>query len=136
MTIVVDVSVAAAWYLADEQNRAADDVAGRLATERAVVPSLFRHELRNVLLTAFRRGRLSQEEYFNSVVQAERLPLVDCGGGDALRIAELAVKRRITAYDAAYLSLAIAERAELATFDAALAAAARLEHVEVIGAAR
>jgi predicted nucleic acid-binding protein len=135
MTIVVDVSVAAAWYLADEENRAADDVAGRLTAERAVVPSLFRHELRNVLLTAFRRGRLSQEEYFDNVVKAERLPLVDCGGGDALRIAELAVRRRLTAYAAAYLSLAIEERAELATFDAALAAAARLEQVKVIGAA-
>ena len=53
----------------------------------------------------------------------------------SLRIAELAVRRRLTAYNAAYLSLAIEERAELATFDAALAAAARLEQVKVIGAA-
>jgi len=135
MTIVVDVSVAAAWYLADEENRAADDVARRLTAERAVVPSLFRHELRNVLLTAFRHGRLSQEEYFDNVAKAERLPLVDCGSGAALRIAELAVRRRLTAYDAAYLSLAIEERAELATFDAALAAAARLERIKVVGAA-
>ena len=59
----------------------------------------------------------------------------NCGGGDASRIAELAVKRGLTAYDAAYLSLAIEERAELATFDAALAAAARIEQIKVIGAA-
>ena len=135
MTIVVDASVAAAWFLADEENRSADDVARRLTAERAIVPDLFRHELRNVLLTAFRRGRLSKEEYFDNVARAERFPLVDCGGGDASRIAELTVKRGLTAYDAAYLSLAIGERAELATFDAALAAAARLEQIKVIGAA-
>ena len=134
MTIVVDASVAAAWFLADEENRSADDVARRLTAERAIVPDLFRHELRNVLLTAFRRGRLSKEEYFDNVARAERFPLVDCGG-DASRIAELTVKRGLTAYDAAYLSLAIGERAELATFDAALAAAARLEQIKVIGAA-
>jgi predicted nucleic acid-binding protein len=133
MAIVVDVSFAAAWFLADEKNRLADDVANRLTSERGLVPDLFRHELRNVFLMAFRRGRLSKEEYFENVAQAERLPLTNCGGGDGVRIARLAVSRGLSAYDAAYLSLAIDERAALATFDAALAAAARFEQVEVIG---
>lgn len=134
-SIVVDASFAAAWFLPDEDRAAADAVAVRFATDRILVPDVFRHELRNLLLTALRRGRLSEDDCFRQIARAERFPLVDCGGGEASRIAELAVKRGLTAYDAAYLSLAIGERAELATFDAALAAAARLEQIKVIGAA-
>ncbi len=98
-SIVVDASFAAAWFLPDEDRAAADAVAVRFATDRIFVPDLFRHELRNLLLTALRRGRLSEDECFRQIARAERFPLVDCGAGDALRIAELAVKRGLTAYD-------------------------------------
>jgi predicted nucleic acid-binding protein len=136
MTLVVDPSFAAAWFLADEKNPLADDVAGRLAVDRAVAPDLFRHELRNVLLMAFRRGRLSKDEYFDNLARAERLPLVSRGGGDAARIGRLALKHGLSAHDAAYLSLAIEERATLATCDAALAAAAAAEGLTVVGLER
>jgi predicted nucleic acid-binding protein len=132
-SIVIDASFAAAWFLPDEDRTEADTVAARFATDRMLVPDLFRHELRNLLLTALRRGRLSEDECFRQIARAERFPLLGCGPGDAARVARLAVDRSLTAYDAAYLSLALDERAALATFDAALAAAARLEQVEVIG---
>ena len=86
-----------------------------MTAERAVVPDLFRHELRKRAPDGVPPRAFVEEEYFVNLVRAERLPLVDCGGGDAPRIAELAVSVGLTAYDAAYLSLAIEERAELAS---------------------
>lgn len=132
-SIVVDASFAAAWFLPDENCAAADAVAARFAIDRILVPDLFHHELRSLLLTALRRRRLSEDDCFHQIARAERLPLTNCGGGDGGRIVRLAVSRSLSAYDAAYLSLAIDERAALATFDAALAAAARLERLEVVG---
>jgi predicted nucleic acid-binding protein len=136
MTLVVDASFAAAWFLPDERNPVADDVARRLTVDRALVPDLFRHELRNVLLMAFRRGRLSKDDCFDQLARAEGFALVDRGGGDAARIGSLTIEHRLSAYAAAYLSLAIEERATLATCDAALAAAAVPEGLTVVGLER
>jgi predicted nucleic acid-binding protein len=47
---------------------------------------------------------------------------------------ELARVHRLTVYDAAYLELAAREGVPLATLDSALARAARVEGVEVLGA--
>jgi len=136
MTLVVDASFAAAWFLPDEKNPLADDVARRLTVDRALVPDLFRHELRNVLLMAFRRGRLSKDDCFDQLARAEGFALVSRGGGDAARIGSLTIEHRLSAYAAAYLSLAIEERATLATCDAALAAAAVPEGLTVVGLER
>ena len=45
----------------------------------------------------------------------------------------LARRHRLTAYDAAYLELALGEASPLATLDEALASAARAEGLSVIG---
>lgn len=52
-----------------------------------------------------------------------------------LRAATLAVRHALPVYDASYLDLALVRRASLATFDRALAAAARAEDVRVVGEA-
>ena len=56
MAFVPDASIAAAWLLPDEDAALADLALDRLAGEMACVPSLFWHELRNLLLSAERRG--------------------------------------------------------------------------------
>ena len=56
MAFVPDASVAAAWLLPDEDAAVADLALDRLASETACVPGFFWHELRNLLLSAERRG--------------------------------------------------------------------------------
>ena len=51
MRFVADASIAAAWVLPDEDTALADLAFDRLGEDTAVVPNLFWHELRNVLLT-------------------------------------------------------------------------------------
>ena len=133
MTFVVDASVAAAWVLPDEDNTASDAFLHRVAAEGAIIPELFWHELRNILLVAAGRGRLAQEEIVLSLLRLRRLPLETkhvAAHGDQALIA-LAQRSGLTAYDAAYLLLARDHGLPLATADRALRQAAKAEAVEI-----
>jgi predicted nucleic acid-binding protein len=131
VSLVVDASIAAAWVLPDEDNAAADAVLHCVAAEGGVAPGLLWHELRNILLTAARRGRLPEAELVPTLLRLRRLPIeaVDTtAGGDAM-LAALATGHGLTAYDAAYLLLARERDLPLATADIALRRAAGAEGV-------
>jgi len=132
MPIVIDASVVAPWFLPDEASAAADAVAERMADDGAVAPDLLWHEVRSLLLRAFRRGRLPEEEIWVSLRRFESLPLRSAGPGDATEALRMAIKHGLTAYDAAYLGLAKAQRLPLATFDEPLRAAAAAESVAIL----
>jgi predicted nucleic acid-binding protein len=132
MPIVIDASVVGPWFLPDEANAAADAVAARMAAEGAVAPDLLWHEVRNLLVRAFRRGRLPEEEVWVSLRRFATLPLRSAGSGDAMGVTRLAIKHGLTGYDAAYLALAQGERLPFATFDDDLRDAAVAEGVTVL----
>lgn len=134
MAYVLDASVAAAWFLPDEVSEAADRLLGEVLANPPVVPSLFRHELRNLLLLAERRNRVSPFEIDEVLTLLATLPIAERGPGADHDILHLARKHGLTAYDAAYLALALAEGLPLATLDKKLIAAARVENVSLIGA--
>ncbi|MBY5749126.1 type II toxin-antitoxin system VapC family toxin [Rhizobium leguminosarum] len=127
MPFVVDASVAAAWLLADEESRTAEEALSFLETEDALVPDLFWHEMRNILLTAERRKRISNEDVLACLMRLTSLPLRTVSSEDHLPILRLAGKYQLSAYDAAYLALAVAENISLATLDARLERAASAE---------
>ncbi len=118
--IVVDASLVLKWQLDDEE-----DVAPAVAirddylirdTVNLAAPTLLVYELANGVWSAARRGRITEE------IAPEALRnLLDCEielhapAGD--RILTLALQHDITAYDAAYVSLAERLRAELWTAD-------------------
>ena len=131
MTIVVDASVVAAWVLPDESSDAADEVLRRVATEGALAPELLWHELRNILLVAARRGRLPLSDVVPSLLRLRRLPIeaVNVGGFADARLIDLAERYHLTAYDAAYLLLALERGVALATADRALISAAKAAEV-------
>lgn len=133
MALVVDASLAAAWFLPDEQNDAADEVMARLAKSPGRAPSLFWFETRNLFLMAERRGRLKAGEAALSMAQLRLFPIVDEGSGNDRMILALAERHGLSGYDAAYLALAAAEKLPLATLDENLDAAARAENVLVLG---
>ena len=97
-------------------------------------PVVFRHELRNLLLLAERRNRVSPLEIDEALIMLATLPIVERGPGADHDILNLARKHGLTAYDAAYLALALTEGLPLATLDKKLIAAARVENISLIGA--
>ena len=130
---VLDASLAASWFLPDEASPTTNALLDRLLDEEAAVPSLFRHEMRNLLVLAHRRGRLPRAKFREVIAELGVAPVRDCGPGDDDEIVDLAMNHDLTAYDAAYLALAIVERLPLATLDRKLAAAAHAENVPVLG---
>jgi predicted nucleic acid-binding protein len=122
MSFILDASVAAAWVLPDEETSAADIILHRVAAEGAAAPSLLWHELRNILLMAARRGRLSQEEVVPSLLRLRRLPIetVDVSASGDAALIRLASAYALSAYDAAYFALAEDRDLPLATADKAL----------------
>ena len=133
MAFVVDASMAAAWFLPDEQNQAADRVLYDLISAPGQVPSLFWFETRNLFLMSERRGRLRPGEASLSMTQLRGLPLRDQGAGGDQLVLMLAAKHALSGYDASYLALAVQMALPLATTDRRLAVAARLEAIQILG---
>ena len=132
MAFVPDASVAAAWLLPDEEALLADLALGRLMDEEAMVPNLFWHELRNLLLSAERRKRIDERHANESIARLRQLPIHCPGEPDDIHVMALARGHRLTAYDASYLALAIREDCPLATLDRWLSRAAGAEGVALL----
>ena len=129
MAFVPDASIAAAWVLPVEEAALADRALDRLGAETAKAPGVFWHELRNLLLTAERRGRIDERHADASMARLRRLPIVCPGETDDREVMALARAHRLTAYDASYLALAIREGCALASLDRRLNEAAAAEGV-------
>jgi predicted nucleic acid-binding protein len=133
---VLDASVAIAWCFEAGETEAADQaLAAFLTGGTAVVPSLWRLEVANVLLVAERRGRSTPAETTRCLSLLDGLPITVMADGNGIAD-HVAVARShgLTAYDAAYLDLAMREGLPLATLDRELAAAARAAGVGLLGA--
>lgn len=133
MSFVLDASIAAAWFLPDEQHDAADRLMADLRTSIAFVPSLFWFETRNLFFVSEQRKRLKPGEALLLMAQLRSFPLEDFGSGGDGAVLALCELYGLSDYDASYLALALAEKVPLATGDRKLAAAARLEGITILG---
>jgi len=133
MAFVLDASLAASWFLPDEQTEAADRLMNELLSTVAVVPSLFWFEMRSLFLNAERRQRLRPGEAALSMAQLRGYPIEDAGSGQDHLALSLAARFMLSAYASSYLALAITRNLPLATGDAKLAAAAFAGEVAVLG---
>jgi len=119
--------VTLAWSLSEESSDYADGVLDDLATHQALVPSIWLLEVANGLLVAERRGRCTVAETAGIIAALGSLPIVveaataERAFGDVLNLARA---RGLSAYDAAYLDLAIRHGIPLATLDNPLVEAA------------
>ncbi len=137
MTLVLDASMTIAWLFDEERTKAAHAVMRRVVAEGAIVPSLWRLEVANVLRNAVRRGRCNEAYVDRSLARLARLAIkrdeeTDHHAWGSTRI--LARKEDLSLYDAAYLELAIRTRGSLASCDKALLAAAARRKVKVLTA--
>jgi len=127
---VLDNSVAMRWLLATEKRADqvyAESVLSSLTEAQALVPGLWHLEVCNVSLGAERRGDTTAGEVEAFLAHLEELPVrVDpMSSAKAFsRTLGLARSYALSAYDAAYLELAIREHAPLATLDKSLRKAA------------
>jgi predicted nucleic acid-binding protein len=128
MAFVLDVSVTFAWCFADEATPEAWDLLERLPQEEAQVPALWLWEVGNVLVQAERRQRITPAASSEFLSLLETLPIrleppaIGKVWHDTLALAR---SHRLTAYDAAYLELAMRQGLAIASRDQALIQAAQ-----------
>ena len=131
---ILDASVAVAWLLHDEEDARADAALARLAETEAFVPQVWHLEVRNSLLIAERRGRISGNEALTRLRSLKGLPIRTDAEPDLDAAFELARHHRLALYDAAYLELAKRRSGALASLDTALVRAAVAEGLLLIDA--
>jgi predicted nucleic acid-binding protein len=125
---VIDAASVLAWCFEDESGPEADALIEKAATEGATVPALWSLEIANGLAMGERRGRIKPAESAAFVALIEELPVVrdEATGARALHeTMSLAREHGLTAYDAAYLELAMRLSLPLATDDRSLRVAAQ-----------
>ncbi len=130
MPIVIDNSVFLTWCMGDENDPVAENAMVRIFEEGGVVPRIWWYELRNALLMNERRGRISQQQVWDTLTDSQMLNLSIDDNHDEAQILNLARQFDLTVYDAAYLETALRRSMHLATLDRKLRTAA-----EAIGAA-
>ncbi len=128
--LVLDASITADWLLDDEFEPRAADALTRLRRDGAIVPPLWHDEVRNALLAAERRGRVSQNGTTERLDSLKALPIRTDGDTNLQAAFNLAREHGLSFYDALYLELAKRLGTTLATLDRKLAGAALAEGLE------
>lgn len=135
MTLVLDASMTIAWLFDDERTDAAHEIMMRVVANGALVPSLWRLEVANMLRNAVRRGRCDDDFAERSLTRLGQFKLriddeTDQHAWGATR--ELSQEQGLTVYDAAYLELALRKALPLASCDRELIEAAERRSVEIL----
>ena len=118
---VVDASVSAAWFLPDEATPETEAALHATATHEVWVPALWLLEVGNLLLSAHRRKRITADKRRELAAAAAALRIkVDREPVAITALDDIAASHGLTAYDAAYLELALRRGLALATLDDAL----------------
>jgi predicted nucleic acid-binding protein len=135
MRLILDASTALAAVLPDEDSVFARAAVAAALRDGLVVPTLWLYEVQNGLATAVRRKRIDGASAHDALEALQGLaPEVEApqGFGRELRLART---HDLTAYDAAYLAVALNTGAMLASSDAQLRRAAERAGVPMFEAA-
>ena len=127
--LVLDASVATAWLLEDEDEPDAIALLDLLREREALVPQLWHVEIRNALLSAERRGRITPSQTAERLGYLKTLLIHTDQEPDFDAAIALARNHNLTFYDATYLELALRLDLPLATLDNALTRSAEAEGV-------
>jgi predicted nucleic acid-binding protein len=121
--IAVDASVALAWCFPDEASDYADSVLLAVENQTVIVPAIWAVEITNALLVGERRKRIRQPEVRRFIDLMNGLSVVEDGqpfADTVSNVLPLAREYDLSAYDAAYLDVAVRHEIPLATLDGAL----------------
>lgn len=117
--IVVDCSALAGIVF---QESWGDQARAQISGRSLHAPTLLQAEIANVAVKKLRRGEAHAQA---GLIQADGMDIT-LHRIDVVAVADLAIRYKLSAYDAAYLWLAAELKAPLATFDARLATAAQV----------
>jgi len=135
MRWVADSSIALAFVLPDEHSGAAQRFFASSGQMEALwAPALWHYEIANVLALAMKKGRIDSSQFDAALEVIGAMPWRFHAAGEVChvrKIAATATRFGLTAYDAAYLDLAIDMQCGLATLDNALKLAAKKARVKV-----
>lgn len=131
--IVVDCSIAIAWYANDERTAFTEQLLAAFGDVTYFAPALWRLEFVNSMMSAQRRGRMSAERLHEALREASMLPILF----EPLNLSVAEIGRRarehaLTPYDLVYFELARRRNIPLATRDRALVTACRRAGVGVL----
>ena len=127
--LVIDSSVVLGALLPDE---AGDDLGALLERyDEVLAPWLLWAEVRNILVTAERRGRLAAGFAEDILEALDDLGIALDHTARSAAVLRLARRHGLSVYDALYLELALHQEADLATRDDALRRAAAAEGVRL-----
>ena len=125
--IALDTSVVVAWVLDDENEPYADAAFASPLISGWLVPRFWHIEMRNVLLTAERRNRMSSARAAQHLETLTALSIDTDDQTDLNAAYELAKTHVLSIYDAVYLELALRRDVMMATLDRRLRWAAQSE---------
>ncbi|MGH9496920.1 MAG: type II toxin-antitoxin system VapC family toxin [Candidatus Sulfotelmatobacter sp.] len=126
---VLDASVALSWFIDRPTAPYADQIRKLLLQGKSgVVPAIWSLEVANGFLISERRGATSPYETTEMLQELDvvlRSIEVTHGAPSVRRAVDSSRQANLTAYDAAYLDLAMEQRLSIATLDRRLSEAAR-----------
>jgi predicted nucleic acid-binding protein len=133
---VLDASIVLAWCFPDEDSSVARHIVGLFKQgSLAIAPSFWPHEVLNALLAGEKRKRISAALIQTFLNDLATLP-IELGQVPSSivfnRIQSLSREHALTAYDAAYLHIAIEQKLPLATLDEPLAKACENANVKLV----
>lgn len=117
MLVVVDASAAAAVIFNEPEGAT---IAAHVREETLIAPPLIDYELANVGWTKIRRSPERRAEVL-AALSTTKAMLITRVPVNITEVLELALRTRLTVYDAAYLWLAMSRDVELVTLDKELA---------------
>jgi predicted nucleic acid-binding protein len=134
---VLDASVVLTWCFPDEASQKAIEISERIARgDRVAVPAFWRHEVLNALIVGEKRKRLNPELSLVFLQDLSDLPVdvdQDASSTTVFDITRLLCRKHgLTAYDGAYLELALRLACPFATVDEDLRRAAIAEGVSLL----
>ena len=134
---VLDNTVTMAWCFTGEATEFTETLLRRLSnlTDIAIVPALWLYEVVNVTELAVRKGRISAEKAHAFLESLADLPIAienPTLPQMFVSVRALVDQYNLTAYDAAYLELAIRHNLPIASSDEALAKAAQAAGVGLV----
>ena len=125
--LVLDTSAAMALFLQEKEGNQIEEILKNLLSSNGqiFVPTLFWYEVGNTLVSALNRKRITIEELRGIEIDLAELPIVTDPVPDSairIRTREIAVSKKLSFYDAAYVELAQRIQLPLKSFDKRLLA--------------
>ena len=135
MSYVLDCSFCAALFLPHEKSTAVKDLFAKIADNEVYVPVQFWEEMTELLLTTLRRGRFKHADTLeiNRLLTMYHFSTETSFGDEyTVQILDLAGLYGLGAVEAAYLELAIRNKAKLGTLNGKLKTACQKAGIETL----